>query len=397
MKNAKEQVVLVFHSSVRSSWNEMAASIYRLARPLDWNVQIVEHAPNRSSIEELIRFWKPAGIIVEGGMDGRRLFFSDVFGSLPVVRISCDRVRLPTRTLCVDHDSKSIGQLAAREFLSLNLASFAFFGFTGIFWSDDRGRAFEAALKLNGRPVARFTRRFFEAEGRSAERGFERSFARWLLALPKPVGLLAANDLLAVEALNVCRAVGLKVPDDVSVLGIDNDEIACENALPTLSSIRPNFAAAGALAVELLAERLRAGRRFAYSSCRSFAAEGIVRRQSTRRLPRANADVARAMEMIRRRACEGLRPRDVFAEFGCSRRLAELRFRELTGHSVSDEILAVRLARVKTLLGQDDVPIDSIAERCGWKSQGLLRTIFRAAEGQSLSAWRKALRETSAT
>ena len=118
------------------------------------------------------------------------------------------------------------------------------------------------------------------------------------------------------------------------------------------------------------------------------AADGIVRRQSTRRLPRANADVSRAMEIVRLRACDGLRPRDVFAELGISRRLAELRFRELVGHSVQDEILRVRLARVKALLARPNVPLESIAAQCGWKSTAQLRVFFKATEGQSLRQWR---------
>jgi len=390
-----EMTVLVFHSSVRSSWNEIAEGIYRFARPRRWNVQIIEHVPNRKSIKELLCFWKPAGVIVEGGMDVGHVFLSDVFGGLPVVYLSCARTLLPPRALCVNHDSESLGQLAAREFLSLRLSSYAYFGFTDIFWSDERAQAFEAALRLNGQPMAMFTRRFFEAEGRSAEKGFQRAFAQWLGRLPKPVGVFAANDLLGVEVLNVCHAVGLKVPEEVAVLGIDNDEIACENASPTLSSIRPNFEASGRLAAELLAESLARGHRFAGDPTRAFAAAGIVRRQSTRRLPRVNAEVSKAMEIIRCRACDGLKPRDVFAELGCSRRLAELRFRELTGHGVQDEINAVRLARVRELLAREDVAIDTIAAQCGWKSQGFLRSVFRAAEGMSLRAYRRALRDPS--
>lgn len=115
-----------------------------------------------------------------------------------------------------------------------------------------------------------------------------------------------------------------------------------------------------------------------------------MRRQSTRRLPRANAVVLKAVEIVRLRACDGLKPRDVFAELGCSRRLAELRFRELTGRSVQEEILHVRLERVKELLARPGVPLESIAVRFGWKSSAQLRVFFKSVEGQSLRAWRAA-------
>ena len=186
------------------------------------------------------------------------------------------------------------------------------------------------------------------------------------------------------------HALDIKIPTELAVLGIDNDETLCEHVSPTLSSIRPNFEAAGFLAARLLGERLACRGPFTDDAQRFFAAEDVVRRQSTRRLPRANAAVSKAVEIVRLRACDGLKPRDVFAELGCSRRLAELRFRELTGRSVQEEILHVRLERVKELLARPGVPLESIAVRCGWKSSAQLRVFFKSVEGQSLRAWRAA-------
>ena len=389
MKRTKEKVVLVFHSSVRSSWSETLSGIYRFARPQGWNVQVIEHEPNRKSIVELLAFWHPAGVIVEGGVDEKGVFLSGVFDRVPTVYLACDQRQLKKNALRVNHDSESIGHLAAREFLSLGLGTFAYFGFTGMFWSEERGRCFGGALRLNGRTAQTFTRRFFESGKRAAEKGFRSKFAAWLKKLPKPCGLFAANDLLAVEAVNVCHAVGIAVPDEVAVLGVDNDEIACENAAPTLSSVRPNFEEAGYLCAQLLGERLDCRGRFTGAFQRAFAAAGIVRRQSTRLLPQANAEVSKALETIRLRACEGLKPRDVFNGFACSRRAAELRFKAITGHSVQEAINLARLEKVKDLLAREDVKIDSIAGRCGWKSAAQLRVFFREAEGVSLREWRK--------
>lgn len=389
MKRTKERVVLVFHSSVRSSWSETLSGIYRFARPQGWNVQIIEHEPNRKSIVDLLAFWHPAGVIVEGGVDETGAFLSGVFDRVPTVYLACDQKRLKRSALRVNHDSESIGRMAAREFLSLGLSSFAYFGFTGMFWSEERGRCFEEALRLNGRTAQVFTRRFFESGKRTAETGFRNRFAAWLKKLPKPCGLFAANDLLAIEAMNVCQAVGIAVPEEIAVLGVDNDEIACENAAPTLSSVRPNFEEAGFLCAQLLGERLARKGRFTGNVQQSFAAAGIVRRQSTRLLPKSDAEVSKAMEMIRLRACEGLKPRDVFALFARSRRSVELKFKAITGHSVQEAINLARLERVKELLAREDVKIDSIAGCCGWKSAAQLRVFFREAEGVSLREWRK--------
>ena len=382
-------VVLVFHSSVGSSWGEALSGIYRFARTRGWNVQVIEQGPSRKSIVDLLAFWHPSGVIVEGGVDERGVFLSGVFDRVPTVYLACDQKRLKRSALRVSHDSKSIGQMAAREFLSLGLSSFAYFGLAGMFWSEERGRCFGDALRLNGCAAQTFARRFFESGKRVAEKGFRNRIAAWLKKLPKPCGLFAANDLLAVEALNVCRKVGIAVPDEVAILGVDNDEIACENVAPTLSSVRPNFDEAGYLSAQLLDERLNCRGRFTGERQRAFAAAGIVRRQSTRLLPRANAEVTKALEAIRLRACEGLKPRDVFGGFACSRRAAELRFKAITGRSVQEAINLTRLEKVKDLLAREDVKIDSIAGRCGWKSAAQLRVFFRAVEGVSLREWRQ--------
>ena len=389
MKRTREKVVLVFHSSVRSSWSETLSGIYRFARPQGWNVQVVEHEPNRKSIVELLAFWHPIGVIVEGGVDENGVFLSDVFDRVPTVYLACDHRQLKKNALRVNHDSESIGYLAAREFLSLGLKSFAYFGFTGMFWSEERGRCFCESLRLNGHEAQSFTRRFFESGKRTAEKGFRTRFAVWLKRLPKPCGLFAANDLLAVEALNVCHTIGIAVPEEIAVLGVDNDEIACENVEPTLSSVRPNFEEAGFLCAQLLGERLARKGRFVGNAQQSFVAAGIVRRQSTRLLPKSDAEVSKAMEMIRLQACEGLKPRDVFAVFSHSRRLVELKFKAITGCSVQTAINLARLERVKELLAREDVKIDSIAGHCGWKSAAQLRVFFREAEGVSLREWRK--------
>ena len=382
--------VLVFHTSFRSSWNEMQDGVYRYARAHGWNVFVAEHEMDRDAVADLLAFWRPDGVIVEGAMDEKGVFLSDVFGDVPVVYLVCDLRHLPLDALCVNHDSRSVGRVAARELLSMGLTSFAFFGFAGLFWSAERAARFREILRLAGREVSTFERPFLERDWRDLTTGFTQSFGEWLKSLPKPCGLLAANDQLGTEAISICHALGFAVPDDVLVLGIDNDETLCEHVSPTLSSIRPNFEEAGFQAASLLGARLAAGGAFAGERHRFFAADGLVRRQSTRRLPRANAVVSKALELVRLRACSGLRPRDVFAELGCSRRTAELRFRELAGHSIQEEILLTRLARVKQLLSREDVPVETIARRCGWKSTAQLRVFFKAAEGVSMRQWRRA-------
>ena len=108
----------------------------------------------------------------------------------------------------------------------------------------------------------------------------------------------------------------------------------------------------------------------------------------TLRLKRSDSTVAHVLETIRKRACEGISAKDALEGVDVPRRTVELHFRELTGRSILDEICAVRLRRVKELLSDPSVPIETIAARCGWKSTARLRVFFRREEGVSMSEWR---------
>ena len=383
------KLILVFHSSVRSSWQETISGIYRYAHQCDWRLQVIEFVPDPKTIAGLLDFWHPAGIIAECGVDEKGVFSPKSFGKIPTVYLVCDPTRLRPDSLRVNHDSSVFGRLAAKEFLSTHLKSFAFFGFADLFWSVERGRHFAEALSLNGYKCSVFNRALYEQHAFKAKSDYRKGLTAWLRSLPKPCGLMAANDMLASEALNTCVSAGIGVPEEVSILGIDNDEVLCESLHPSLSSIRPNFEAAGYQSAQLLDAALAGRVRVTEARRRFFPPSGVVHRASTMRLPRANASVSKALEIIRLHACDGLKPKDVFAQLPESRRTVEQHFRQLTGHSVCDEILMVRLARVKELLMVENVPLKSIAEQCGWKSSARLRVFFHKAEGVSMRTWRR--------
>ena len=328
-------------------------------------------------------------------MDEKGVLVPEAFGRIPVVYLVSDPTRLKPSSLRVNHDSNSFGRLAAKTFLSSGLKSFAYLGYSKVFWSAERGKAFSEAIAMNGYGCEEFSQPLFEIHPKHNGAEYNRRLAKWLASLPKPCGLLVANDALAIEAINTCRSEGISVPDDISVLGIDNDELSCENSSPTLSSMQPNFDEAGYIGAELLSAALRHS--FGKNGAlRVFPASDVVHRASTLRLPYANASISAALEMIRLKACSGLKARDVLKAFPESRRTLELRFKQLTGHTVLDEILAVRLARVKELVMRNDIPLESIAKMCGWRSSARLRVFFHKAEGMSMHEWKaKALRGIS--
>ena len=169
---------------------------------------------------------------------------------------------------------------------------------------------------------------------------------------------------------------------------MDNFGPICEHTVPTLTSVQPDFLLAGELAARTLDEMATGKSR--RSIRLTFGPAGVVRRASSRTGSRYDAEVTAAVELIRRKACERLMARDVTAAFKCSRRMAEIRFRHVTGRSILDEIQAVRLARAKELLANSTQNIASIPSFCGFQTVNALCKFFRKATGRSPSEWRKA-------
>ena len=180
---------------------------------------------------------------------------------------------------------------------------------------------------------------------------------------------------------------GFDVPREIAVCGVDNFAPICEHAAPTLTSIQPDFLLAGELAARTLGEIVQDRRRRAIRL--TFGPASIVRRASTRTSRRYDPDVTAALELIRRRACEGISSADVTATFKCSRRMAEVKFRQIAGHSILDEIHSIRLARAKELLSNSTQDMSSIANFCGFKAANAFWKFFHQETGLSPTEWRK--------
>ncbi len=370
------------HSSQLPVYQERLTGVCNYARGVDWHVQTIDR-PTAAQVRKLLSFWKPVGCIIESG-SGKNLYPESLFKGLPVIYLDRDPQTLPRKAFCVACDSVPIAQLAAKELLSLGLPHYAFVGnFTRISWSEVRRDAFVDALALNGRPCAVFAPT--KASGDSVV--FRRQLGEWLKGLPKPCGVFAANDPVGGAVLSACQEAGIDVPSEVAVLGVDNLEILCENTHPSLSSIMIDYEHAGRLAAELLARRLQ--KPSLKPKVLTFGACGVIRRLSTRELRRHNPAVVAAVERIRREACSGLKARDVIADMGCSRRLAEMRFREVLDHSILEEIQEARFSRATTLLLNPSLSVEEVAARCGYRSVAFLQKLFHRRTGRSMRAWRE--------
>lgn len=239
------------------------------------------------------------------------------------------------------------------------------------------------------------------------DRGFwcnELSSPKELIGLKRPVGIFAANDDCAYDTLEWCRTRRIKVPEDVLVLGTDNDTLICENSHPTLSSIQPDFNEEGFLAARELHRMMAVGNakpsssalRTSSSALRTLTlfvgVKTIVRRASTSDISHAGKLVQAALAFIRENATKRISAKDVIAHLGCSRRLADLRFRELQNSSIGETIIQTRLEEVQRLLRTTNDPIDRIAESSGFANANYLKNLFKRRFGKTMREWRKVTR-----
>ena len=375
------KTVLFFISSTRHTCTNRLEGILRYARTRDWHLQVVERAFHKVNVRQQLDFWRPIGVIAECGCGADELTAS-AFGDLPVVYFDADRERRGPGYY-VGSDSAVVAKLAAEHLLALGLKNYAYVGFRfPMFWVRERRDAFAAAITKSGHGC-----HVFDPGREQLSHVRQAELAEWVRNLPRPCGVFAANDYVGEELLNICAQQGISVPDELAVVGVDNDEAVCENTTPSLSSIAPDFKQGGYLAAEMLGRLIDGAKlkpRFV-----TFGAPFVVTRQSTRRMVCDRRRIAETVEMIRKKACEGISVPDVVSFIGEPRRTAEMHFREATGRSIHEEIDEVRFAKVFELLKNPRQSVTAIPDLCGFATGVALRKAFRLRTGMSMSDWRK--------
>ncbi len=274
----------------------------------------------------------------------------------------------------------AIGHLSERAFGRL-----AFVGVPGRIWSEQRQTAFVRRAGREGCPV--FVYRPPKAK-RDREWGREQEIlGRWLKGLPKPIGLVACNDDRGRQVLEAAMAAGVHVPDEVAVVGVDNDEVLCELCTPPLSSVMLNTDRGGFQIAELLdglmSGRVRGPRRLAVEPLR------VMTRRSTDALGIDDREVAAALRFIREYRDRPVGVEDVLNRISISRRSLELRFQKVLRRSVRQEIQSVHLQWAKQLLAETDMSLPNIAQRSGFSTASYLSQVFRKHCGETPSQYRK--------
>jgi LacI family transcriptional regulator len=359
-----------------------------------WRCHLVEGRPE----EQLMNLKKERfdGLISAGGTREKNTAFASVGAPFVLMEPRPEMLGPDGSSTFpfVTRDSRAIGALAASYYLKRGYKSFAYVGETsGWFWNAERRAGFEEALAQAGFKCAAYDR-FTKRERRSwtVERP---RMERFLLSLPRPTAVFAAMDGRARHVVNLCADIGLRVPEDIAVLGVDNDPLLCGSTVPPLSSIRTGGYRRGQTAAAML-DALMQGRPV---EKRSVVQEpiSVVTRGSTGYDAMSDLYVARAVKFMRDRIGNGevIDVADIVREAHCSRRYLERHFRAGLGRSVHDELMQARLERVKTLLEETTLPIGEISAEVGYSRPSRLAAMFRRETGTTMRQWRQEHRETA--
>ncbi len=302
---------------------------------------------------------------------------------LPLVAL--DENPPPTGVSMVRHDDVAIGAMGAEFFLDRGFRHFGFVRGADHGWARDRGLGFVEAVRLGGHPVAEFSGA--DAAGPAEHPGDLAALTAWLRQLPKPAAVMACDDRRAVQVLDAARAAALQVPEELSVLGAGNDEVRCELAVPTLSSVASGAFQIGYRAAEHLAQRL-GGAGGGPCDLRVEPVQ-VVGRRSTDALAIPDRAVATAVRYIGEHACRGLTVGEVLPHAAVSRAQLEKKFRQFLGRSPQAEIRRVQVARIRKLLAETDLPLKRIAELTGFDYMEYLCVVFRRLTGETPGAFRR--------
>ena len=330
------------------------------------------------------------------GFDGIIATFPGVDGttdalaqsSLPVVLVNVGGPALAKRrrpTADIRNDNATIGRIAAATFLKNGTyASFAYIPKSGEDWAAARGASFGESLAKAGMKCVTFRSESFPETPCEDHDGL----VAFLSSLPKPTAVYAASDECAIRVLAAANAAGISVPEQMALLGTDNDEFLVRHSNPPISSILPGHMKMGLRAAREMDAMLR-GRPNPKEPI-YIPPVSVMERTSTKPALPSAALIRRAKAYIEAHGCERIDVADVVGHLGVSRRLAELRFRQMEGKSIRRAIEDRRMAEAKRLLSKTRLSVTAIADRIGLSGQNRLSHVFKSRFGLAPEIWRTA-------
>ena len=354
--------------------------LWAFYRPLDYR-----EPKGKERLLPLMKTWDPDGILM------REPHKIEEIIAMGVPAISCPytRAKIPgIANIMTDHIS--VGKMGAEHLLKRGFQRFAYCGFDDWWWSRKRGESYDKTVAGAG-----YSTYFYKQPKAKTKRTWDKELpiiADWLLTLPKPIGLMACNDDRGEWVIEACKIAGLSVPDEIAIIGVDNDQLICDLCNPPLSSIVLNVEKAGYEAAALL-DKMMAGEKIDNSEIHIQPTHVAVR-QSTDSLAIDDSDVVAAIRFIRQHSKDVIQVNDVVNVVTLSRRVLEKRFRSILGHSIHDEIRRVRVEQIIQMLAETEMSISEIAQVLGFPDVAHVSRYFSKEKGMSpLTYCKKYLRK----
>lgn len=334
------------------------------------------------------RDWRGDGVLVRA--DTPQLVEAVLAKRVPVVdlRLAFPEYQIPF----VGVDNRLIVDLAFRDLLERGFSNFAFLGLSRrpkIWWAEQRGEYFMQLAEQAGGTCHVFQPRPTRDSHAISEYDREK-LVTWVKGLPRPVAIMGCSDDCSLQVAEVCRVVGFRVPDDVAILGVDNDEFLCNLSQPSMSSVDLGPERSGYQAAALLDEMMSGAK---VKQTEVFLPPiGVVARRSTDVIAIDDLELAGLIRYIREHACDGIRVEDAMRRSNLCVSTLQRRFKALLGRTPKEELLRVQFERAKQLLMSTDLAINEVADRCGFREAKGLIAMFHAQIGMPPGAYRREMR-----
>jgi len=346
-----------------------------------WSVDFSPHGLHE--VPEWLATWRGDGILAR--IESRRIAETVARLGVPCIdlRGTLGDLQFPP----FGADNRSVANAAFQHFRERGLTNFGFYGAPRDRnrYDDLRSDSFQQAVREGGygcevfaHPPAR--------RGRMPWHDYATLIAAWIAELPKPIGILACHDEHGRDLLSACRRAQVAVPDDVAVMGVDNDTCICDLCVPQLTSVDLNTEQIGYEAAVVLDHVLEGS--ITAPEQRYFQVRGVVNRRSTDTLALDDPHVASAVRMIRTQACNGINVKDILDRVPLSQSTMQRRFKATMGHTIKAEIMRVRIALAKHLLVETELPVKKIARKVGFQQSKYFVQTFHRRVGLTPVAYR---------
>jgi len=386
----KKPTVALFIETSRAYGRGLCLGIADYARNHgEWNF-LIQERDLRSGLPEWLESWDGDGILCRLSDPAMAELFAKA--PCPVIDLY-GQVRHP-KIPFLDTDATSVARMATRFFVNSAFTSFAFCGFPGLWFSDDRSAAFEAAVRSYGARIHIYEPPFSwkgsdVARRESLHPAGSPELAAWVEALPPRTAILACNDVRAQLLVKVAARVGRKIPEDLAVMGVDDDQLICELCTPRLTSIRPDTQTLGYTAAHWL-HQLMQGKVLPYRELLVPPIQ-ITERASTDTIASDDEVLVKALRFIRDHAHEPMDANRVIGHVGLARSSVEIRFRNTLGRTIKAEITRARINRSSVLLRETQMNLEEIAHACGFATASHFLRIFKQERGITPGSFRGSL------